>query len=108
MMLTAQETTSNDIVAPVVVIVLLIASTFYLFGYRRAVMHRANRDYKTTKAAVKPLRKGFWTAWWAAVKIGFWFFLIVFALVAWAARSGDRKVDVNTTPSPTVSQTHKR
>jgi hypothetical protein len=53
----AVEDQPNNVSGSVLVIVLLVGGTIYLFGYLRAVMHRANRDYKSTKAAVKPLRK---------------------------------------------------
>lgn len=69
-----------------VVIVLIVAGIIYSFGYLRAVMHRANKDYKSTKAAVPNLRKGFWRAWWAAVKIGFLVVIAVVVLGWWAVR----------------------
>lgn len=68
---------------PTLLVVLIIGGTIYTFGYLRAVMHRANKDYKTTKAALPTLRKGFWAAWWAAVKIGFWVCVALLALIAW-------------------------
>jgi ABC-type Fe3+ transport system permease subunit len=79
-----QEQPSVPLVA--VVIVLIVAGIIYSFGYLRAVMHRANRDYRTTKAALPKLRKGFWHAWWAAVKIGFFVVLAIVVLGWWAVR----------------------
>lgn len=68
---------------PTLLVVMLIGATIYAFGYARAVMHRANTDYKKTKAGLPAMRKGFWAAWWTAVKIGFWVSLALLALVAW-------------------------
>ena len=82
-----------------VIIVLIVAGIIYAFGYLRAVMHRANRDYKTTKAAVPKLRKAFWAAWWAAVKVGFWVVVAV-AILGWWAIRDVRDVQ---TPTPATS-----
>jgi ABC-type Fe3+ transport system permease subunit len=82
-----------------VIIVLIIAAIIYAFGYLRAVMHRANRDYKTTKAAVPKLRRAFWSAWWAAVKVGFWV-VVAIALLGWWAIRDVRDVQ---TPTPATS-----
>jgi hypothetical protein len=82
-----------------VIIVLIIAAIIYTFGYLRAVMHRANRDYKTTKAAVTKLRRGFWAAWWAAVKVGFWVVVAIGVLGWWAIRD----VRDIQTPTPATS-----
>ncbi len=79
-----EEQPSVPLVA--VIIVLIVAGIIYSFGYLRAVMHRANRDYKTTKAALPKMRRGFWHAWWAAVKIGFFVVLAVVVLGWWAVR----------------------
>lgn len=103
MMLTASEGDSGSTAGQVVLIVLIIGGIIYGLGYARAVMHRANKDYKTTKAAVPILRKGFWTAWFAVVKVGFWVAIAVAILFVWMVRGTDEKVDVNTTPSPTPS-----
>ncbi len=83
----------------VVLIVLVIAGVIYTFGYLRAVMHRANRDYKTTKAALPKLRRGFWAAWWAAVKVGFWVVVAATILGWWAIRD----VTDNDVPTPATS-----
>ncbi len=63
---------------------LIIGGTIYAFGYARAVMHRANTDYKKTKEALPGLRKGFWAAWWTAAKAGFWILIAFALLLAWA------------------------
>lgn len=67
---------------PILLGMAVVGGTVYTFGYLRAVMHRANRDYKTTKAALPGLRKGFWSAWWSAVKVGFWVLLVFGLLLA--------------------------
>jgi ABC-type Fe3+ transport system permease subunit len=64
--------------------VLLVTTAVFVFGYRVAVNRRANADYKATKAAVPKLRRGFWSSWWGAVKMGFWMALAVALLVSWA------------------------
>lgn len=66
-----------------VLIALLGASTAFSFGYLKHRLERSNSDYKDTKAKVVPLRKAYWLAWWAAVKVGFWVFIVGFILVAW-------------------------
>lgn len=109
MMLSAEEVTNGDIAGPVVVIVFLIAGIVYAFGYRRAVMHRANKDYKGTKAAVPVLRKGFWSAWWKVAKATLIIALIAFALFSWWIRGAQKDADANPkpTPSSTVSRAHR-
>jgi arginine exporter protein ArgO len=97
---TAQQ--KQSISVPVVLIVFLIGGVIYLFGYARAVMHRANRDYKTTKAAVPVLRKGFWKTWWAAFKVGFWVLIAAAIMVTWVGRDL-RGQPADATPSPSVS-----
>jgi hypothetical protein len=79
---------SNSIATPLLLLFLLGAGIIYTFGYLRAVMHRANQDYKTVKANLPKLRRGFWAAWWAAVKVGFWLLLGVAALITWAWHQG--------------------
>ncbi len=104
----AQTQEDQSIAAPVVLIVIIIGGTIYAFGYLRAVMHRANKDYKTTKAAVPALRKGFWRAWWSAVKVGFWVVLAGIVLVAWMVRDvRETPENVNSVPksTPSVSKT---
>lgn len=76
-------TAESSPAVPTVLIVLLIGSTLVSFGYLKAVMDRANSDYKKTKAGLPGLRKDFWRAWWRAVKVGFFVFVAGIVLVAW-------------------------
>lgn len=93
----------QNISVPVFMIVLLIGAVIYGFGYARAVMHRANKDYKTTKAAVPVLRKGFWRTWVAAVKVGFWVVLAAVIMIVWVGRDlRAQPADATPTPSPSV------
>lgn len=101
-MMVAASSSHRSVTVPVIALILLVL-VVYGFGYARAVMHRANRDYKTTKAAVPVLRKGFWTAWWGAVKVGFWVLFGCAILVVWMFNLGHRSADANTRPSPSVS-----
>lgn len=87
----------------ITLIVFIIGGVIYAFGYARSQMHRANKDYKTTKAAVPVLRKGFWMAWWAAVKVGFWVALAAFVLIVWMVRSEDRPADATVDPKPSMT-----
>lgn len=110
MTLTASDT-SHGIATPVVMIVAIIAGIIYTFGYLRAVMHRANSDYKATKALVPTLRKGFWHAWWKAVKIGFWVFVAGTILIFWAYRDVANKgadATPRSTPSAAVTSHNRR
>lgn len=75
---------NDSIAGPVLIILFLAGSVIYLFGYARAVMHRANSDYKRTKAVLPGMRQDFWRAWWHAVKVGFLIALAFLVLVAWA------------------------
>lgn len=107
MMLSAAESSSRSTAGTVVVIVLVIGGTIYAFGYLRAVMHRANFDYKKTKEGLPGMRKAFWAAWWSAVKVGFWVLLIVACLILWMIR-GDPKDDAGKSVTPTPSTSHSR
>ncbi len=78
-----QEATSASF--PAAGATFLIAGVIFMLGYRIAVVRRANRDYKNTKAAVGRLRKDFWATFWTAVKVGFWVFIGAALLVAWVA-----------------------
>jgi hypothetical protein len=98
----AVEDQSNSVSGPVLVIVLLAGGTIYLFGYLRAVLHRANRDYKTTKAAVKPLRQKFWAAWLAALRTGILVAVGLALMVAWFVRDA-RRADSEPIPQPSPS-----
>src|ERR1051325_486108 len=75
----------------------LAGALLFSFGYARAVWVRARKDYRSTRDAVKPLRKAMWTTIWKALKLGALVFVIGFLLVAWVvsdARDGDKQ------PSP--------
>lgn len=99
---------SDNISGPVLLIVLLAGGTIYLFGYLRAVMHRANRDYKNTKAAVKPLRKGFWAAWYAAARTGALVLIGLMLMVAWFIRDTRHADSSEPAPAPSPSSSaHK-
>lgn len=108
MTLLAASETQKNIAGPIVIIVVLTFGVIYTFGYARAVMHRANKDYKSTKAAVPVLRKGFWTTWWRAVKVGFWVLLIVGALVTWMVHDTESPADAKPSPSPSVKPSRHR
>lgn len=69
--------------ATTLITVMIIGGTIYAFGYFRAVMHRANADYKKTKAGLPDMRKAFWAAWWNAVKAAFWIAIVFLCLIAW-------------------------
>lgn len=101
MILAADDT---HVAVPTVLIVLLIGGGIYTFGYARAVMHRAGKDYKTTKAAVPALRKAFWQAVIAVVKVGGVIALIVVVLGMWVyGEIKGNKSDARPTPSPSSS-----
>jgi hypothetical protein len=93
----------SSVSGPVLLIVLLAGGSIYLFGYLRAVMHRANRDYKNTKAAVKPMRKAFWSAWVAALRTGAIVGIGVLVLVAWFVRDTRNAESSEPAPSPSPS-----
>jgi hypothetical protein len=88
----------------VCILTILGLSPVYLFGYHRARMHRANQDYKKTKAGLPGLRKDFWSTWWAAARVGFVILLVLGALFMWMVRGGHSQADVK--PSPSMSS-HK-
>lgn len=81
MWLAAQS--NGNVSGPTMLIVLITGGVIYSFGYARARMHQANRDYKDNKAKRPILRKAFWSMWWLAVKVGFWVVLGFICLVAW-------------------------
>ncbi|GAA0538312.1 hypothetical protein GCM10010172_19530 [Paractinoplanes ferrugineus] len=99
---TAAEVTGRDVAGPVVLILLLTGSAVFVVGYAMAVMHRANKDYKSSKAGLPKQRKAYWQAWWTAVRRGTLVFLIFVCLVAYWWRSGDGDADA-TTPEPSKS-----
>lgn len=102
MLVTADEVTGSDIAGPVVVIVFMIVGVVFVTGYRMSVMHRANRDYKTTKAALPGLRKGFWTALGRVLKVGLVVSIVLFALAAWWIR-GSQSEPVESNPRPRIT-----
>lgn len=87
---------------------LLIGALIFSFGYARAVWVRARKDYKATKAAVKPLRKAMWSSIGKALRLGVFVVLAGVALFAWVV--SDVRDDKEptpagvTTPSPTRSR----
>lgn len=90
---------------------LIVTTIVFLLGYARAVMARANRDYKNTKAAVKPLRKAFWSSTWTVLRIGFGVLVLLGVLVTWNVRdvSDDKNTPVvpaKASPSAT-GRTHR-
>jgi hypothetical protein len=93
----------DDPSLPAGLIVLLIGSTLVSFGYLKAVMDRANADYKETKAKLPLLRKAFWAACWRAVKIGVLVFIAGLIMVAWVVHD----VRDSETPQPTPAQVTK-
>lgn len=101
MMLTADEVQGSDIAGPVVVILFLVGATIFGLGFAWAVMRRANADYKNTKAAVPKLRKGFWSAWWKAMKSAAVVGFIGMCLILYWIRSADREADAKPQPTPT-------
>lgn len=90
---------------------LLIGSVLFGLGFARAVWVRAKRDYLTTKAAVKPLRKALWQSIWQTIKIGAIVAIAGICLVAWVvsdARSKDTPVPAGVSSSPSPSKSHRR
>jgi len=55
-------------------------------GYALAVMRRANKDYKMTKAAVTSMRKTFWTAWLVHLRAIAVVGAVFAVLVVWVVR----------------------
>lgn len=104
----AAESQPGNVSGPVLLVVLLAGGTIYLFGYLRAVMHRANSDYKKTKAAVKPLRKAFWSAWVAALRMGAIVGIGLLLMVAWFARDTRNAQSSEPTPSPSPSASARK
>lgn len=106
MWILAADTNAGNVSIPTFVIVLIIGGVIYLFGYLRAVMHRANRDYKAIKAAKKPAQKAFWAAWYAVLKIGFWVFVVFGLLFFWVWHDLNGG-DSNQRPVPAASTSVK-
>jgi hypothetical protein len=85
---------------PTLVLLLIGAGTIFGFGVAMAVMRRANSDYKKTKAVLPAMRKDFWAAWWAMIKLGFWVVLGFLVLTAWAVHDVR---DAGPAPAATIS-----
>jgi uncharacterized membrane-anchored protein len=100
MSMTLSASEPHGIAGPVVLILFIVSGIVFATGYAMAVMHRANRDYKATKAALPILRKGFWKALFAVVKVGFWVAVAAFILIAWMIRDVRHGADADSTPSP--------
>jgi hypothetical protein len=69
----------------------------------------AEQTVAVPKAAVKALRRGFWSTWWTAVKRGVVIVLVGVVLVVWSAREVSRNQDgatpvpASVTPAPSPS-----
>jgi hypothetical protein len=74
---------ATDASFPTAVATFLIGGVVFLLGHRIAVSQRANRDYKTVKAAVKPARKAFWVSVGNVIKFAFWVSIAGLILIAW-------------------------
>src|SRR3712207_632034 len=96
MFATAQEQLDNSVLS---LIWYLIGFITFAAGFRYAVMMRANKDYKTLKAAVKPARTTFWAAFRALVAAAFWMVLVLLILLWWVVRDVQGDTD-NRPPSP--------
>lgn len=83
MLLAADQPATSGAALPTFGAVLVIGAVILGFGYRLAVMHRANADYKRTKAILPDMRKTFWRTLWAAVKFGFWMVIAFALLLSW-------------------------
>ncbi len=86
MIVSVTSTQNTSIASPVVVLLLIGASTIFSFGFAVAVVKRANSDYKKTKAGLPGMRKDFWRLWWKAVKVGFAIAIVAVFLMVWAVR----------------------
>lgn len=98
----------NDgtISVPVLVFILVIGGFIYSFGFRRAVLRRARADLRATKAAIKPLRQGFWGAVRRVITIGIAVFIAYLVVLVWAAHdvtTSGKTTPANVQPSPTGS-----
>lgn len=103
MLLTADET---HVAVPSTVILILLGSTVFGFGYAAAVMKRARLDLRTTKAALPGLRKSFWKALWTTVKVGAVITVAGIVLLVWAwheIRGNSAGAKTSPSPSPSVS-----
>lgn len=78
---------------------LLIGGIIFSFGYARAVWKRAKKDYLSTKAAVKPLRKAMWASIWTTIKIGTGVAVAGLVLIAWVVADVRQDDSPATTPA---------
>ena len=58
----------------------------YFIGYGYAVLKRANKDYRNTKALVPGLRKNLWSSFGAFLKAAAVGVVLLLALAAWVVR----------------------
>lgn len=86
MIMLAAPQQQPSVAIPSLAILLLGGATIFVFGAGWAVMKRANSDYKKTKASLPGMRKDFWRAWWAMIKVGFWVGVVFVVLVVWAVQ----------------------
>lgn len=101
-MLTVAAAQGPVVSGPVMIIVLLGAGLIFRFGYALAVMRRARRDHKTTKAAVPVLRKGFWHAVGVMLRAAVFVAVGLLLLTVWVVhdvRAMDDSADTKPTPS---------
>lgn len=77
---------------------LLVGGLLFSLGFARAVWVRAKKDYLSTKAAVKPLRKALWQSIWTAVKVGVGVVVVGVVLIAWVVT--DVRSNEEPTPKP--------
>ncbi len=87
---------------------LLAGALLFSFGFARAVWLRAKKDYKSTKAAVKPLRKAMWGAIFRTFKIGLVVVLLAVALAAWVRSDAGKGEAETTTPAKLPSPAGSR
>lgn len=78
---------------------LLLGGIIFSFGYARAVWKRAKKDYLSTKAAVKPLRKALWSSIWTTIKVGTGVVLAGMLLIAWVVTDARNDDPPATTPA---------
>lgn len=74
----------------------------YSFGYGHAVLKRANKDYRATKALVPGMRRAVWSSFGGLVKVGALGAVIALALAAWVV-SDLRERDAADPAAPAAS-----
>jgi hypothetical protein len=72
-------------------------------GARWAVMKRANRDYKATKAAVTSLRRGFWASLRSFLGAAVVLVAILVGLVAWVVSEAGESAEPSVFSPPIVT-----